>query len=138
MAPVISMDIKIINSILPPILFIFVFGIFAYVYLKSRSLLDIEKDLEPRFKSNCTSYLDGLKNVCTRFAIYDEFIVVSSRKKIALKFNEISSVNQGRVWGCKSLDIRHHRTNTPQISLLLKDIETPKNLINSKLDAKSL
>lgn len=85
------MNMHTINSIAVPPLFITVFGIFAYVYFKSRALLEIEKNLEPIYKSRCVSFLDGFRHRLTRFAIYEDFIVVSSRKKIMLKINEIKS-----------------------------------------------
>jgi hypothetical protein len=131
---VIRMILNDINKILPPLLFAFVFGIFAYVYFKSTVLLDIEKGLEPILNIRCTCFLDGMRHVFTRFTIYDDFIVVSSRKKIVLKYGEIKKVTRGRVlWG-KSLDIWHTKTALPSISLILRDIDTPMRTIESKLD----
>ena len=122
-----------INSIALPLLFITVFGLFAYVYFKSRVLLEIEKNLDPIFKSRCVSYLDGFRHRFTRFAIYEDFIVVSSRKKIMLKINEIKNVSIEKVYWHKSLDIKHNKQNTPQISLLLNDIKTPLNILKEKM-----
>ena len=127
-----------IYKILPPVLFTFVFGLFAYIYLKSRSLLQVEKGLDPIYNVRCVSLLDGLRHVFTRFSIYDNFIVVRSRKKIVLTYDEIKSIKQGRVLLRKSLDIYHGKTKLPSISLLLKDIETPMRIIQGKLDQGSV
>jgi hypothetical protein len=127
-----------IHKIIPPVLFAFVFGLFAYFYFKSRSLLEVEKGLAPIYNVRCVSYLDGLRHVFTRFAIYENFLVVSSRKKIVLAYDEIRSVKQGRVLWRKSLDIYHDKARLPSISLLLRDIQTPMRMIQGKIDQMSV
>ena len=127
-----------INKTLPPVLFAFFLGLFAYFYLKSRSLLEVEKGLDPIYNVRCVSYLDGLRHVFTRLSIYENFLVVSSRKKIVLAYDEIRSIKQDRVLWRKSLDIYHGKAGLPSISLLLKDIQTPMRITQGKIGQRSV
>ena len=133
---VIRMNLNNIISIFPILLFLIVGCIFLYVYSKSRSLLEIEKDITAILNESCTSYLDGMKNLLTRVTFYDDFMVISSRRKIILKYEEISEVKEGKVLWAKSLDIVRKNKSLPSISLLFKNLEIPLQLLKSKCSKK--
>ena len=131
------MTLDDLHRILVPSLFTFVFGLVVYLFFKSRMPLDIEKGLKPLLNVRCSSYLDGIRHGFTRFTMYDNFLVVKSRKEIVLRYKEITKVTQGRVFLNKSLDIWHTRIRFPSISLIMKDIDTPMQMIESKLNQKA-
>jgi len=114
------------------LLIFFVLGLFVFTYLKSQSLHPLEKGLNPLYTTVCTVYLDGLKKPFTRFTIYNDFLVVSSWKKIILRFDEIKDATQEKIYFFKCLTINHKNKSLPSISLLIKDFEGPQKLIEYK------
>jgi hypothetical protein len=88
--------------------------------------------LNPLYTTTCTAYLDGLKNIFTRFTIYNDFLVVGSWKKIILRFDDIKDATQERIYFTKCLTINHNNKSLPSISLLLRDFEGPQKIIEYK------
>jgi hypothetical protein len=113
-------------QILPAILFILVAGIFGLALYKCMSLHPSEKGLTPLYKTRCTAYLDGLKNVFTRISIYGQFMVISGCKKHVLNFSDIRNTNEEKIYFAKCLTINHSHKSLPSISLLLNDIGSVK------------
>ena len=125
-----------IYSLGPIIVLLLAAIIFGYSKYKLRnpSLLEIEKELTPLNSTICTVYLDGKRYAFTRFSIYNDFIVVNNQKSIVLQFSDVRGVTQGKpLFGTTKLSIDHDDDNTPTITLLLKDVDKPKNIIQSKL-----
>lgn len=123
----------------PIIILLLAFIVFAYskFKVKNPSLHEFEKGLEPIYSIITTVYLDGKKYPFTRFAIYDEFIVVSNNKKILLKYDEIKAISEGKpFFGSAKLIIDHKNGSIPNIYFLLKDIETPKQIIQKKIGVR--
>ena len=127
-----SMDI--ILPLIPILLITCVLGFFVFTYYKSQALDPLEKGLNPLYETTCTAYFDGIKRNFTRFTIYNEFLVIGSLKKTILKFDEIKSVVQERIYFCKCLTIHHNNKSKPSISLLISDLEGPKKLIDFKMN----
>ena len=114
------------------LLILFVLGLFVFTYFKSQSLHPLEKGLNPLYTTVCSVYLDSFKMIFTRFTIYDDFLVVSSWKKIILRFDEIKGVTQEKIFFQKCLTINHNNKSLPSISLLIRDFDGPKNIIEYK------
>lgn len=115
--------------------------IFAYskFKMKNPSLHEQERGLEPIYSMICTVYFDRKRYTFTRFAIYDEFVVISNHNKILLKFDEIKDVSKGKpFFGSTKLTINHKKVNVPSMSLILKDVDTPKQIIQNKLDHRGI
>ncbi len=127
---------SLFDSIQPWWLFILIIGIWAYIFIRNNTTHEIERGLEPIYSKRCTAYIDGFKNVWSRFTIYDEFLVISSRKKIILNFEEILGTDTGRVLWSKSLEIKHQNKKAPSIALLLSDFSKPREIIENKLNRK--
>ena len=64
--------------------------IYSKFKMKKPSLLDIEKGLEPIFSIVCTILIDTKRHAFSRFAVYDEFIVISNHDKILFLSNPIN------------------------------------------------
>ncbi len=127
------MMIENILIILPYLLFLLVVMLFVFFFLRSASRLDIEKEREELYTSWCSGAIDGLKKPIVRFSIYDDFVVISSLKKIVLYFSEITEVCQDRYFGAKGFVIKHNKKNVPNIMLMPRDFEKPLNIIKFKI-----
>jgi len=132
---------------------IFLF-IYKYLIFKRNSLLDEEKNKTIIFNEYCGGHFDSLgildvfhNNILTtRITLYDEFLVISYRKKIFLKYNEVNSMiisgsipqnpyKPSRDW--KRLSLSHSKIGmSKRIDLYLYDCEKVKNMIEARCPAK--
>jgi hypothetical protein len=126
---------------------------YKYLVFKRNSLLNIEKDKKILFNEYCGGHFDSLgildifhNNILTtRVSIYNEFMVISYRRKILLQYNEIidliilGAISQdpykpSRDW--KKLSISHTKEDiSKKIFLYLHDCEKVKLLIEERINS---
>ncbi len=96
-------------------LVLFMIGIMILI-IKRNGRLDIEKDKQPLHIENCGGFF-GLFNyplILVRFAIYDDFLVISYARKILLPFADIDKVEIEKRRFNYGVQIVHQRKDIPK------------------------
>lgn len=129
------------------------FFIFSIIYLiKVRdSMLDIEKNENIVYNEICGGEFDGIgildlfhNNLrAVRLTLYDNFIIISYRKKIVLKYSDIIKLiisgeitqdpfRPSNTWN--KISIEHCRNDiSKRINLYLSDCEKTKSMIEKQI-----
>jgi len=107
---------------LPEIIFSFMiifigFGIFIFILIKKKSLADIEKNQKPIYTDNscggCLGRFDtiNLSQPSVRVSVYNDFIVISTYKKIILQVSDLLNVDVKYGFLSKGVNIYHKNVN---------------------------
>jgi len=113
-----------------------VIGVIIYLVRKRNIILDIEKDKNPVYSENCRGKFGVFLNTpFVRFAIYNEFIVISYSKKILLRFDEIDKVGFRTGFVLDRIRFYHHKTDIPSnIIIMSTNSDKIRRIIESKFD----
>jgi len=135
--------------------FIIIVGFFLSVYFyliyKRNSLLDVEKGKNIIHNEYCGAHFDNSgifdifhnNMITTRLTVYDEYIVISYRKKIVLNYDDIDlMVCEGSIpqdpykpaYHWKRLTIKHKRNDVSRIiKLYVNNCEEVKSIIENQI-----
>lgn len=103
--------------------------------------LEEERSAKLVHAENCGARFDGENWTIplVRFAIYQRFLVLSCRRKLLLKIDEIERVSVDRYLFFRGLRIYHHKIGIPQqIVIWSRDCEKAKRTIEDLLQRQGL
>ena len=95
-----------------------------------------EQSLKAEFVLTCAGRIGwlNLKGPFIRFAVYEDFIVISAYRKILLRFDEIVKVESTRLFLNIGVKIVHRNSKYPdKIILWTSNHEKIKTLLDSKI-----
>jgi hypothetical protein len=115
-----------------------VFGILFSIILKSASLLPMEKGITPVFKTRCSGIIGSthFKGPFISLRVYNDFVVISTLKKLVFTFNEIKTAEITKKWNRNITKISHNKAGYPDKIILFFINNNFINLINSNAKIK--
>lgn len=110
-------DIGMYIAFMPAIIFPIVITMFTVMIVKSRKLHELEIGQTPLYKGTCSAIIGGLRYTgpFIRIGIYEEFVVISYKKKIVLYYSDIDDIGE-KPYSLmyKGLGITHHNPDAPK------------------------
>lgn len=124
------MELSDLFLMIPKLLFPLLILIVGLYFLIAKSKAKEEKSQTPVYKTWCYGVINGFKQPGIRFAIYDNFIVVSHYKKQIIRTDEIDNIEPGTYMTAKGVSINLKRSASGTIFLMPKHLDQVINLLN--------